>query len=188
MLCLRASKFVDIEVPSLAAPIQDYLSQTERLVYALVDPNQVELLGNDTFRLRMRPIKFMMLSLQPISDVQVYLAQQQVVIQSDTCQLLGQEALNKRFALNLQGLLWPEISPGQRPVRLRGEAHLQVKIDLPTAFRLTPKPLLESTGNSILNGILMTIKQRLLYQLVEDYTRWASDQMAMTSVGALRRR
>ncbi|MBC6417497.1 MAG: DUF1997 domain-containing protein [Prochloron sp. SP5CPC1] len=39
---------------------------------------------------------------------------------------------------------------------------------------LTPKPLLEFTGNGLLKSVLLRIKQRLQGQLLQDYHEWAS--------------
>ena len=41
---------------------------------------------------------------------------------------------------------------------------------------MTPKPLLQVTGNSLLKGVLGRIKQRLLNQLLMDYYHWVDSQ------------
>ena len=185
MVCFSSSQTVGIELLSAACSIQKYFSQTDRLVYALIDPSQVDVLGHGLYRLSMRPIKFMMLQLQPVSDIQVVVDKDRVLIQSDTCELLGQPALNKRFSLSLRGILTPQ-QQSDEGVLLYGEAHLQVDVDLPAAFRLTPRTILEATGNGILNSILMTIKQRLLRQLVADYENWAAQSQAVIAAGIRR--
>ena len=68
--------------------------------------------------------------------------------------------------------------------RLRGQVNLIVSVDLPQALRLTPKPLLERTGNSLLNGILITLKQRLMRQLIADYSVWANTMAAANTTPA----
>jgi hypothetical protein len=35
---------------------------------------------------------------------------------------------------------------------------------------------LEATGNGLLKSVLMTVKQRLLHQLLADYRRWVISQ------------
>jgi hypothetical protein len=35
---------------------------------------------------------------------------------------------------------------------------------------------LEATGNGLLRSVLLTIKQRLMHQLLSDYRTWAVDQ------------
>ena len=74
--------------------------------------------------------------------------------------------------MNLEGQLFPCQIGGQ--TYLQGRADLQVIVDLPPALWLTPKALLEPTGNQLLRSVLLRIKQRLLSQLITDYYRWAN--------------
>ena len=58
---------------------------------------------------------------------------------------------------------------------LEGEALLGVAVSQPPLLRLIPKTVLESTGESILNGILLGIKSRVGQQLVKDFTDWCQE-------------
>ncbi|TAE96859.1 MAG: DUF1997 domain-containing protein [Oscillatoriales cyanobacterium] len=128
----NASQSVEIAVPDERVPIQHYLRQPRRLVNALVDRTRTEQLSDDCFRLKMRPLQFMMLSIQPTVD-------------------------------------------------LKGKADLEVQVELPPPFWLTPKPILEATGNGLLKSVLLGVKQRLMYQLLLDYRRWASSETEVIS-------
>ncbi|MEM8611361.1 MAG: DUF1997 domain-containing protein [Cyanobacteria bacterium P01_H01_bin.105] len=175
MVHLHASQSVEITISPAPVPIGQYLINTERLVYALADPSQIEVLGPHTFQFRMRSIKFLMLTLEPIADVQIYPNDcDEVIIYSDSCRLRHQAALNRRFSFKLQG--WLVARPDNSGVS--GNAELDIDIDLPTALRFTPKPLLESTGNAIVSGILSTIKQRLQRRLVHEYRGWTTGILA----------
>ena len=55
---------------------------------------------------------------------------------------------------------------------LEGEALLGVTVSQPPLLRLIPKKILESTGHSVLNGILLGIKTRVQQQLIKDFTNW----------------
>ncbi|NEP44916.1 MAG: DUF1997 domain-containing protein, partial [Okeania sp. SIO2H7] len=85
------------------------------------------------------------------------------------------EYIDRRFTLNLAGILEPHQTNGQ--TYLKGHADLQVEVELPAPLQLTPKPLIESTGNGLLKSVLLTIKHRLTHQLLEDYLQWASDEV-----------
>ena len=175
MVHLHASQSVEITISPAPVPIGQYMINTERLVYALADPRQFEVLGPHTFQFRMRAIKFLMLTLEPIADVQIYPNDcDEVIIYSDSCRLRHQAALNRRFSFKLQG--WLVARPDNSGVS--GNAELDIDIDLPTALRFTPKPLLESTGNAIVSGILSTIKQRLQRRLVHEYRGWTTGILA----------
>ncbi|MGB7087420.1 MAG: DUF1997 domain-containing protein [Phormidesmis sp.] len=172
MVRFSASQSVMISVPSQPSSIEAYLSEVDRLVYALVDRQQVEILAPNLFRVKVRPIKFLGVSIQPVCDIEVWLEEKTVRLRSDHCQIEGYESFNQRFSLNLQGYLLSQSTADGK--RLRGQANLGFGMDLPQALRFTPKPLLERTGNGILNGILITLKQRLMRQLIKDYCHWAS--------------
>ncbi|MGE5657003.1 MAG: DUF1997 domain-containing protein [Actinomycetota bacterium] len=171
----HASQSVEIPVPQQGVPIQHYLRQPRRLVNALVDPSRLEQLSEDCFRLKMRPLEFMMLKIQPIVDLKVWAESDgTIVLRSMACEIRGIEYINERFHFDLQGRLAP--FQGNGVTYLKGKADLEVKVELPPAFWFTPQPILEATGNGLLKSVLMTVKQRLMHQLLLDYRRWASDE------------
>lgn len=168
-----ASQSVQIAVTEQPIPIKHYLRQPQRLVQALVDPCRIEQLSEELFRLKMRPLNFMMLTIQPTVDVRVWSeGDGTVYLESVACQIRGVEYINQRFALNLKGKLFPCQVNGV--THLKGKADLQVQVELPPPFWLTPKPMLEATGNGLLKSVLLTIKHRLMHQLLLDYCKWAT--------------
>ncbi|QLE55227.1 DUF1997 domain-containing protein [Nostoc sp. TCL26-01] len=170
-----ASQSVEIAVPQQPIPIQHYLRQPQRLVNALVDQRRIHQLSEEVFRLKMRPLAFMSLSIQPTVDMRVWAESNGIIyLRSVGCEILGFEYINQRFSLNLRGYLSPyQLSTG---TRLQGKADLEVQVELPPPFSLTPKPILETTGNGLLKSVLMTVKQRLLHQLLVDYRQWVVSQ------------
>ena len=172
----NSSQSVEIAVPDERVPIQHYLRQPRRLVNALVDRTRTEQLSDDCFRLKMRPLQFMMLSLQPTVDMRVWAQSDGTInLESVACEILGVGYINDRFALNLKGQLAAHQSNGL--TCLKGKADLEVQVELPPPFWLTPKPILEATGNGLLKSVLVTVKQRLMHQLLLDYRRWASSEI-----------
>ena len=178
-----ASQSLDLPVIDQPAPIHHYLRQPHRLVNALTTSSRVEVLGDEMFRLKMRPLAFMMLTLQPTVDMRVWSESDGTVnLQSIACEIRGIEYINQRFSLNLVGQLKPVNV--KNIAHLRGQADLQVSVELPPPFLLTPRPILETTGNGLLKSVLLTIKQRLMHQLIADYKVWAHsevDRQAYTS-------
>ena len=178
-----ACQSVEIAVPEQPIPIKHYLRQPHRLVQALVDHSRIEQLGEEIFRLKMRPLSFMMLTIQPTVDMRVWAeADGTVHIESVACEIRGIEYINQRFTLNLKGILVPYQINGI--THLKGKADLQVLIELPPPFWLTPKPVLEATGNGLLKSVLLTIKHRLMHQLLLDYRKWASSATNNTAASA----
>lgn len=176
----QASQSVKISVDEQpTAPIQHYLRQPQRLVYALFDPSRVETLSQEDFRLRLRPLNFMMLSIQPVVDLHVQSAADGTIhLKSTGCEIKGVEYINQRFHLNLQGQLTPLFL--ETETCLQGHADLEVQVELPPPFWFTPQSFVEKTGNGLLRGILMTIKQRLSSRLIADYQQWVSHPLETT--------
>lgn len=170
-----ASQSIDIPVAEQQVPIQHYLRQPRRLVNALADQTRLEQLDQDYFRLKMRPLHFLMLTIQPTVDLRVWASANGTIhLRSEGCEIRGVEYINQRFALNLVGILEPQQINGI--THLKGKADLEVKVELPPPLWLTPQPILETTGNGLLKSVLMTIKQRLTHQLLADYHQWACDE------------
>lgn len=170
-----ASQSVELAVPDQPIPIQHYLRQPQRLIKALVDTNRTEQLSDECFRLKMQPVSFIMLSVQPIVDMQVWAEPDSTVhLKSVGCEIRGVEYINQRFNLNLNGRLMPQEINGV--TYLVGRADLEVQVVMPSLFWLTPKTLLESTGNALLHSVLSTIRHRLMHQLLVDYQSWVTAQ------------
>ena len=169
-----ASESVQISVNNSAKPIQHYLRQPKRLVEAIADPQLMKQMSDDLYELKMRPINFMeMYHFQPIVLLKVWSGSNgSVYLKSQGCQIKGIDYINKRFSLNLKGVLYPHESDGR--TTLQGQADLEVRVELPTALKFTPQPFLEVAGNKLLKGVLNRIKQKLTTQLVRDYHAWAS--------------
>lgn len=177
-----ASLSVEIAVPEQPIPIQHYLRQPQRLVNALVDQKRIQQLSEEIFRLKMRPLSFMSLSIQPTVDMRVWAESNGTIyLRSVACEILGFEYINQRFSLNLRGYLSPYQS--KTGTRLEGRADLEVQVDLPPPFSLTPKPILEATGNGLLKSVLLSVKQRLLHHLLADYRQWVISQTQEESFG-----
>lgn len=172
-----AYQAVEMAVTNQPAPIQHYLRQPHRIVNALAASSQIEPLGENLYRLKMRPLAFMMFSLQPTVDMQVWSEPNGTVhLRSVRCEIRGLEYVNQRFALQLVGKLQPCTVDGA--TLLKGRADLEVRVELPPALMFTPRPLLETTGTGLLKSVLLTIKQRLMHHLLLDYYRWANSSEA----------
>ncbi|MBV9388445.1 MAG: DUF1997 domain-containing protein, partial [Chroococcidiopsidaceae cyanobacterium CP_BM_ER_R8_30] len=164
-----ASQSVEITVPEEPIPIQHYLRQPQRLVNALVDPSRIEQVGRECFRLKMRPLAFMTIKIQPTVDMRVWTEPDGTVrLKSIGCEIRGVEYINQRFALKLEGYLSPCCLEGKTS-SLKGKADLVVQVELPYPLSLMPQPIVETAGNGLLKSVLLTIKQRLLFQLLTDY-------------------
>ncbi|BAQ61310.1 nucleoside-diphosphate-sugar pyrophosphorylase [Geminocystis sp. NIES-3708] len=172
----QAEEVVNLEVQQKSVSIQHYLRQPFRLVKAITDEKLLKVLSNDLYQLQMNPLNFLNIYyLQPTVILKVWAgASGNVYLKSESCEIKGIEYINRRFSLDLKGKLTPvEIDS---KIYLQGKANLTVKVDLPPPLWLTPKPLLQSTGNSLLKGVLMRIKHQLVSQLIKDYYNFADTE------------
>lgn len=169
-----ASEAVNLVIPPEETPIQHYLRQPRRLVAAIADPKLMTPLSENRFHLKMRPINFLDLyHFQPSAVLKVVADSNGVVtLTSESCEVIGNDYINDRFSLQLKGKLYPIQEKGK--IYLRGRADLKVDVDLPPPLWLTPRPMLETTGNGLLKSVLMRIKNKLMNQLISDYRQWAN--------------
>lgn len=178
-----ASQAVEMAVAEQPIPIQHYLRQPQRVVMALAASSQIEPMGDDRFRLKMHPLSFLTLAIQPIVDLHVWAESDGTVyVQSIGCEIRGVEYINQRFKLNLVGKLQPRQLNGATV--LTGKADLEVQVDVPPPLNFTPKPFLETTGNGLLKSVLLTVKQRLMHHLLADYYTWAMSNLTEIPVTA----
>lgn len=171
-----ASQAVEVTVPEQPIHITNYLRQPQRIVSAIGAASQIDPLSDDHYRLKMRPLNFMTLSIQPIVDLKVWADETAAInLQSIGCELRGIEYINQKFSLDLKGKLYPQQEYGL--TYLKGRADLSVQVELPPPFTLTPRPILETAGNGLLLSVLAGVKQRLLNQLLQDYQQWVALQV-----------
>jgi hypothetical protein len=178
-----AERAVDICVPLQPIPIGHYLRQPHRLIRALVDANRIVQVSDDEFCLTMRTLSFFNIELQPTVYLRVWAeANGTVRLESTHCEIRGIDYVDRRFNLDLVGAIAPYNRQG-KPY-LEGLAQLQVQVDLPAPLNLMPKAIVETAGNSLLAGILLTFKQRLNDRLIGDYVDWVKSNIDRDPTGA----
>ncbi|WP_036487640.1 DUF1997 domain-containing protein [Myxosarcina sp. GI1] len=181
----NSSESINIAVENRDIPIQHYLRQSQRVVEAIANPRLMKQLEDNLYELKMRPINFMEIyHFQPIVILKVWSGNKGTVyLQSQGCEIKGIDYINRRFALKLKGILYPQETNGQ--TTLEGQADLEVSVEIPSALALTPKFFLERAGNKLLKSVLVRIKQKLTAQLVRDYQTWADNEEKTVSKNEL---
>jgi hypothetical protein len=168
-----AQESVTVPVPRQPIPIEHYLRQPQRLVYAIADPQQVEVLDDQVYRLKMRPRNFFSFTIQPVVDMRVWTESSNILhIQSVGCEIRGVPYIDRRFRLNLTGTL--QAVRSSRASSLVGQAQLQVEVEVPPPLNMMPKMIVEAAGDSLLSSVLGLIKQQLTRQLITDYQQWVA--------------
>jgi hypothetical protein len=167
-LAFSASQQLQLDVSHQPERLAAYLSDQDRVVKALLDPNQLEPLGPGRYRYAVTHLQVFQLQIQPVVDLRIHLAQERLVLEATECELEGLGLVDD-FQLTLGSWL----AAGANG--LEGEASLAVTVSQPSLLKLIPAKVLEATGRSLLAGILLGIKGRVGQQLLSDYRLWCQE-------------
>ncbi len=167
-LSFDARQKLDLLVSENAERLPDYLLQQERVVGAMLDSKKLERLGPGSFRYSVTSFKVFQLQVNPVVSIGVVNQDGKLCMHATDSELDGLGLVDD-FVLTLEATL-QATEKG-----LEGEAVLGVTVSQPPVLRFIPPKILESTGHSILNGILVGIKARVGKQLVEDFGQWCKE-------------
>ena len=167
-LAFSASQQLQLDVSHQPDRLAAYLSDQDRVVKALLDPDQLEPLGPGRYRYAVTHLQVFQLQIQPVVDLRIHLAQDRLVLEATECELEGLGLVDD-FQLTLGSWL----AAGANG--LEGEASLAVTVSQPSLLKLIPAKVLEATGRSLLAGILLGIKGRVGQQLLSDYRLWCQE-------------
>lgn len=164
-VAFSARQQLRLPVNEHADSLRAYLNDERRVVEALLDPTQLEILGPGHYRYHVTRVQLFHLQIHPVVEIQARHHQGRLELDSLHCQLEGL-GLVEDFQLQLNS--WLVAAPGG----LEGEAALAVSGRQPALLGLIPQRLLEASGRSLLNGILANIRHRVSQQLVADFQQW----------------
>ncbi len=168
-LAFAARQKLDLPVTSKAELLPEYLLQQERVVGAMLDAEKLTLLAPGSFRYNVTSFKVFQLEVNPVVSIGVVNSDRKIRMHATDSELDGLGLVDD-FELTLDATL-EATSTG-----LEGEALLGVTVSQPPLLKLIPQKVLESTGQSILSGILLGIKTRVSKQLIADFTKWCDEE------------
>ena len=165
LLAFNAKQKLKLSVRSKKEYLSNYLLEEERVVGAMLDSKKLVPEGNGLYKYTVTSFRVFQLDINPVVSIAV----------ENTNGVLKMSALDSK----LDGLgmiddfnLILKANLEATEVGLEGEALLGVSVSQPPLLKLVPKRILESTGHSVLNGILLGIKSRVQKQLVKDFLDW----------------
>ncbi len=168
-LAFRARQHLDLPVRRNVERLTGYLLEQERVVGAMLDAKKLTLLSPGSFRYTVTSFNVFQLQINPVVSIEVVNSDGKLKMRATDSELKGL-AMVDDFKLTLDATL-EATSNG-----LEGEAILGVTVSQPPLLRLIPVSVLESTGHSVLNGILLGIKARVGKQLVQDFSEWCEEE------------
>ena len=164
-LAFSASQALQLSVSEHAELLAAYLNDEERVIGALLDPNQLERLDEGRYRYTVTRLQVFQLQIQPVVELVARRSANRIELEAVDCELEGLGVVDD-FQLSLDS--WLEVSPDG----LNGEAALAVQVSQPSLLKLIPTRVLEGTGRSLLSGILLGMKTRVQQQLLNDFEAW----------------
>ena len=168
-LAFDARQKIDLPVKSNVERLPDYLLQQERVVGAMLDSNKLVSLGGGNFSYKVTSFKVFQLQVNPVVAIAVVNSEKLLRMHATDSTLDGLGLVD-----DFQLMLDATLRATERG--LEGDALLGVTVSQPPLLKLIPPKILESTGQSILNGILHGIKGRVSKQLIEDFRQWCQEQ------------
>ena len=165
LLAFDAKQKLKLSVKRNKKYLSKYLLEEERVVGAMLDSKKLVSEGEGKYKYTVTSFKVFQLDINPVVSIAV----------ENTNGILKMSALDSK----LDGLgmiddfnLILKANLEATETGLEGEALLGVSVSQPPLLKLVPKKILESTGHSVLNGILLGIKSRVQQQLVKDFVEW----------------
>ena len=165
LLAFDAKQKLKLSVTRNKEYLSKYLLEEERVVGAMLDPNKLEPEGEGMYKYTVTSFKVFQLDVNPVVSIAVE-NNEGVLKMSALDSKLDGLGIIENFNLILKANLEATDSG------LEGEALLGVSVSQPPLLKLLPKKILESTGHSVLNGILLGIKSRVQQQLIKDFVNW----------------
>ena len=167
LLSFDAKQKLKLSVTRNRDYLSKYLLEEERVVGAMLDSKKLVPEGEGKYKYTVTSFKVFQLDINPV--VSIFVENKDGILNmsalDSTLDGLGMiDDFNLTLKANLEAT----------DIGLEGEALLGVSVSQPPLLKLVPKKILESTGHSVLNGILLGIKSRVQKQLVKDFIDWCN--------------
>ena len=169
LLAFDAKQKLNLSVKSNKEYLSNYLLEEERVVGAMLDSRKLVPEGEGKYKYTVTSFKVFQLDINPVVSIGVENKDGVLTMSALDSKLDGLGMIDD-FKLILKANLQAT------DIGLEGEALLGVSVSQPPLLRLVPKKILESTGHSVLNGILLGIKARVQQQLVKDFLDWCESK------------
>ena len=164
-MAFNAKQKLKLSVTKNKEYLSNYLLEEERVVGAMLDSKKLVAVGQSKYKYTVTSFKVFQLDINPVVSIGVE-NKDGVLKMSALDSTLDGLGIIDDFNLILKANL------EATDIGLEGEALLGVSVSQPPLLKLVPKKILESTGHSVLNGILLGIKSRVQQQLVKDFVNW----------------
>jgi len=165
LLSFDAKQKLKLSVTRNKEYLSKYLLEEERVVGAMLDSKKLVSEAEGRYKYTVTSFKVFQLDINPVVSIAVE-NEDGILRMSALDSKLDGLGMVDDFNLILKANL------EATNFGLEGEALLGVSVSQPPLLKFVPRKILESTGHSVLNGILLGIKSRVQKQLVKDFLDW----------------
>ena len=165
LLSFDAKQKLKLSVTRNKEYLSKYLLEEERVVGAMLDSKKLVSEAEGRYKYTVTSFKVFQLDINPVVSIAVE-NEDGILRMSALDSTLDGLGMVDDFNLILKANL------EATNFGLEGEALLGVSVSQPPLLKFVPRKILESTGHSVLNGILLGIKSRVQKQLVKDFLDW----------------
>ncbi|WP_164928948.1 DUF1997 domain-containing protein [Gloeobacter violaceus] len=168
-----AQAALDVSLPAAPAEVRRYVSDPQRLLRSGFPPERIEQLGPDRFRLKVRPLVWMGLAIEPTAELQIGADDQgRAWAQLIAYELKGHPWLVKHLKIDFRAQLrtLDAMQAGRTP--MQGWAEASACFPTPPFLAWMAEPVLSGAARTILESFLWILRDRLSRSLESDFRRW----------------
>ncbi|KAI4346454.1 hypothetical protein L6164_007349 [Bauhinia variegata] len=175
-----------ISVRQLDRPLIEYM-RLPASQYSVLDAERIERVNDNTFRCYVHRIKLFNFEICPVLLVRVEEQSDGCCIKLLSCKLEGSPILaaqNDKFDVIMVNRISCDSNNYNSSVQqLTSDAMIEVRIEVPFAFRLISVQAIESAGTQVFEQLFRIVLPRFMAQLVKDYQAWASGDTSRQPLG-----
>ncbi|GJP38883.1 hypothetical protein CLOM_g23291 [Closterium sp. NIES-68] len=175
-----------VQLDEKEKPLAEYMTLPASQ-YSVLDAERIERVDGSTFRCYAHRVKFFTVEVCPVLLVRVDEEADGCTIRLLSATLDGSPIVkeqNKKFRASMVNRVRWAPDPSSPSSRLiMSHTTLQSSVEVPTAFRVIPRDVIESAGNKLLEQILKVAVPRFLDQLKKDYAAWAAGDTSRKPLG-----
>ena len=172
-----AEALLNVSLPASPEQVRLYVRDPQRLLRSGFPPERITQVAADRFRLKMRPLVWMGLSLEPTAILQIGADDKgQAWAQLIDYELIGHPWLVKHLKLDFRARLkTADASNAQGRTPMEGRAEASATFPTPPFLAWVPEAVLTGGARTVLEGFLWLLRERLGKSLESDFFAWAGE-------------
>ncbi|WP_187293888.1 DUF1997 domain-containing protein [Gloeobacter kilaueensis] len=177
-----ARAMLNVSLPAPPDTVRRYVSDPERLLHCGFPPDRIAQIGPDHFQLRVRPLTWMGLAIEPTAELEIGADEQgRAWARLIDYRLQGHPWLVKNLKIDFRANLTTleAMSGGRTP--MEGWAEASASFPTPPFLAFVAEPVLTGAARTILESFLWILRDRLSKSLEQDFRRWQNSAVQVNA-------